>query len=193
MVVLVASWGFFTVWSQLTENDGWKVLTDEDQIIQRLLQRNGTHLSISGESPFARGYLADALGKDGEGGAVEDILKGEFKYDTDVMDDIQASSEMKSFIGALKTPISGKTGKYVPTMDTTMDIEQHREVFKKTRESTASSPSGIHYGHYIAAFENDLLSEVNMIFMVVHFQVGLPLSRWTQSLHCMMKESRNRI
>ena len=47
---------------------------------------------MSGEYPFARGDLADALGKDGEGGAVEDILKGDFKYDTDVMDDIQASS-----------------------------------------------------------------------------------------------------
>ena len=29
-VVLAVSWGDFTVWSQLTENDGWKVLTDED-------------------------------------------------------------------------------------------------------------------------------------------------------------------
>ena len=69
-----------------------------------------------------------------------------------------------------------------------MDIEQHREVFKKTCESTASSLSGIHYGHCIAACESDLLSKVNMIFMVVPFQVGLPLSRWTQSLHCMIQK-----
>jgi hypothetical protein len=95
------------------------------------------------------------------------------------MDDIQASSEMKCFIGSLKTPLSGNTGKYVPTMDMTMDIEQHREVFQKTRESTASSPSGIHYEHYIAVCESDLLSEVNMIFMVVPFQVEFSLSRWT--------------
>ena len=84
-MVLSASWGVFIVWRQLTDNDRWKVLTDKYQIIQCLLQRNGTHLSMSGESPFARGGLADALGKDGEGGAVEDILKGEFKYNTDIM------------------------------------------------------------------------------------------------------------
>ena len=93
------------------------------------------------------------------------------------MDDLQVFSEMKIFIGALKTLLSDKTGKYIPTMDTTMDIEQHREVLQKTRVSTASSPSGIHYGHYIAACESDLLSEVNMIFMVVPFQVGVSLSR----------------
>ena len=51
-------------------------------------------------------------------------------------------SEMKSFIGALKITISGKTGNLVPIMDTAMNMEQHREVFKKTRESTASPHLG---------------------------------------------------
>ena len=78
------------------------------------------------------------------------------------MDDLQVFSEMKIFIGALKTLLSGKTGKYIPTMDTTMDIEQHMEVFHKTRENTASSPSRIHYGHCIAACDSDILSEVNI-------------------------------
>ena len=75
IVALAESWGVFTVWRKLTETDGWKVLPDEDYIIQCLLQHNGTHLSMLGESPFAKGDLVDALGKDGEGGAVEAILK----------------------------------------------------------------------------------------------------------------------
>ena len=36
------SWSVFTVWGQLTANDGLKVLTYEDQITERILQRNGT-------------------------------------------------------------------------------------------------------------------------------------------------------
>ena len=55
------SWGSSTVWSQLAVNDGWKVLTSEEQITKRLLQRNGTHLSMSGDTPVARGKLASDI------------------------------------------------------------------------------------------------------------------------------------
>ena len=74
LVVFTIFWGVFTVWSQLTATDGWKVLTDKDQMIKRLLPRNGRHLSILGESPFAKGDLTEAICKDGEGEDVEGIL-----------------------------------------------------------------------------------------------------------------------
>ena len=63
---------------------------------QQLLQRNGTHLSMSGESSVARGPLADAIGQDGEGEAMEDILNGKFEGDMEEMDEATASSEMRS-------------------------------------------------------------------------------------------------
>ena len=59
IIVLSVLWGSFTVWSQLIAHDGWKMLTDEEQITNRLLRRNGTHLSMSGDTPFARGPLED--------------------------------------------------------------------------------------------------------------------------------------
>ena len=49
-------------------------------------------------------------------------------------------------------------------MGTDMTVEDSRNIFGKTKESTASSPSGIHYGHYIAACESGALSAVNHIF-----------------------------
>ena len=52
----------------------------------------------------------------------------------------------------------------------------------------ASSPSSIHYGCYIAACDSDALTAVNILFMVVLFQVGIPLSRWTWSLHCILQK-----
>ena len=72
--ILMIVWGAFTVWSQLVQYDGWKVLTDKNKITQRLLQRNGTHLSMSGDTPFAQGALAEEIGHDGEGAAVEEML-----------------------------------------------------------------------------------------------------------------------
>ena len=84
---------------------------------------------------------------------------------------------MKSFIKALQIPISKHTRAPVPTMRTDMTVEDSCKIFSKTKESTASSPSGIHYGHYIAATENDDLAAVNHIFMLTPFKVGKPLTR----------------
>ena len=89
---------------------------------------------------------------------------------------------------ALKLPVSAKTGEMIEEMTIDMNIEYYREVYMKTRESTASSPSGIHYGRYIAARKNELLTKVNLLFMVTPFQVGILLNRWTQSIHCMIKK-----
>ena len=130
---------------------------------------------MSGESSFARGPLAADIGLDGKGDAVEDILKGKYKRDISGLDEASASSEMKNFIKALKIPISLKTGKSLEPMPITYKNEYYVESFSKTRESTASSPSGLHYGHYIEACESETLTTINLLFMLIPFQVGIPL------------------
>ena len=79
--MVTGTWGVFTVWEQLTAHDGRKVISDERFITKRLLMRNGTHLSMSGDSPFAKGPLVDAVGLDGEGNGVEKMLQGTFRMD----------------------------------------------------------------------------------------------------------------
>ena len=63
-----------------------------------------------------------------------------------------------------------------------------QDFFNGTRESTFSSPSGIHYGHYFAACESKILKEVNLLFMPTPFKFGMPLTRRTSSLHCMIQK-----
>ena len=57
--------GIFTVWEQIIENDGYKVISEEIDITRGLIQRNRTHLSISGDSLFARGPMVQIIGLDG--------------------------------------------------------------------------------------------------------------------------------
>ena len=105
LVIATVIWGVSTSWTSLIRYDGWKILTDQDIMAQRLTQRNGTHLSMSGDSPFTRGALADEISKDGEGEAVDEILKGSYEMDLRGKDEATSSSEMHSFIKALKIPI----------------------------------------------------------------------------------------
>ena len=86
------------------------------------MQSNTTHLSTSGDTPFARGKLAKYIGRDGEGEGEgseegsEDMLRGTYTMDTEGMDPMMASTEMNSFLQALKLPDSKLTGGLIPTM-----------------------------------------------------------------------------
>lgn len=102
-------------------HEGWKVLSNETKITQRLLMRNGSHLSMSGGSPFDRGSIVDKVGLDREGTGVDEMLQSTFSTDREGLNSIAASSDMKSFIQALQIPTF--VGKQIPTMkaDTTVE------------------------------------------------------------------------
>ena len=74
---------------------------------------------------------------------------------------------MTNFTAALKAPLSTKTGGSVPEMNNDITAENYVSTMNKTREATASSPFGIHYGHYKAACESEMLTAVHLIFMTV--------------------------
>ena len=50
---------------------------------------------MSGDTPFARGPLANDIGVEGQEDQVEDMLKGTYVMDETGMDAVHASSEMK--------------------------------------------------------------------------------------------------
>ena len=131
-------------------------------------------MSISGDTPFARGSLATDIGVDGQGDKVEEMLKGTYVLDVKEMDDVHASSELQCFMKALQVPKSKIHGEKVPLMNSEVNLDHYIGVFNRTDESTASSPSGIHYGHYKAAVESETLAKVDMIFMTIPFVVGTP-------------------
>ena len=138
IISLLVVWSMGIQLYHLITHEGWKMLTDEKEITNNLIVRNGTHLSMSGDTTFAQGPLANLVGDDGEGGAVEEMLRGKFTLDTRELDEAAASSEMKSFISALKVPASKKSGSDVPEMSVEMKMEGYIRVFKKTAEATAS-------------------------------------------------------
>jgi len=104
------------------------------------------------------------------------MIQGTFRTDREVFKGAAASSDMKSFIQALKTPTFKVTEEPVPTMIMEVLVKNSCEIFTHTKESTASSSSGIHYGHYIIACKSDSLAAVNLIFMVTPFKGERPLS-----------------
>lgn len=110
LVIVIGTWGIFTVWEQLTAHEGWKGLSDKSMITERLLLKNGTHLSMSRDSPFACGPITAVIGLDREGTCVEEILQGTFDTYMEGLDGIAASSEIKSFIQAKNIDLQAHWG-----------------------------------------------------------------------------------
>ena len=164
----------------------WVRVSDPATLFHEILERNKHQLLKSLPSPFATSPLADAIGRDGSGPCTKQILDG--TIDTDCISSIDPSIEMRHFIQALQRPISKKTGSPIPPFEYALDSEVYRAIFQKATESTASSPSRIHYGHYIAAMQDDVLTAVNAVFMRVPFKHGFPLERWSSSVQCMLQK-----
>ena len=137
----------------------WNRVSNPEDLFRCILQRNKTQLLKALDSPFATGPLANQLERDGHGPATERILDG--TLDITFINKVNQSAEMRNFILALKRPTNETTKAPVEELDYIINSESYRAIFSKAKESTASSPSGIHYGHYIAACKDDLLTAVN--------------------------------
>ena len=185
-------WMMQTDWEQFFKTTGWKNITSETTINSLLLRQNTTHLTISGNTPFASKPLISLIGQDGEYPVVDKILDGNINIDkiltdTTNLDPVLQSPEMKVFIESLKLPTSTATKSPLSTIPSKISLEEYKEMFNNTKEQTASTPPA-HYGHYKASCESDILASVNLTFMNTPFKYGYALERWKISYHCMIKK-----
>jgi hypothetical protein len=66
--------------------------------------------------------------------------------------------------------------------------EDFQKYWKKTKERTSSSISGLHYGHYKAAASNDTLSEIHALMTELAVTGASPFARWEKGLSCMLEK-----
>jgi hypothetical protein len=115
----------------------WKQIEVPTEVLLHLQQRNRMHFGQAQGSPFTVAPLADQLGFCGDGNSSEDILQGE--YDTTGLDDnvalliqhLQQTAEMAALDSCPSITENEYSGKV-----------------RAWNESTSTSPSGLHLGHY---------------------------------------------
>ena len=173
--------------SVLVPNDegGYDEITDAEQLSEAILKQNATNLSKANISPPANGLFQLDIGNIGENeDIVEDILEGLYnrviKLYSNMTDTI-----INTFIQCMKRP---STIPATEQIDLEITYKDFQELFKTTKEDTASSPSGLHIGHYKACAKSDYLSKIMAAFMCIPFKYGITIERWEQSLHCMLQK-----
>jgi hypothetical protein len=82
------------------------------------------------------------------------------------------------------------TNDYPTTADSPLITPQaFQESYRIAKETTSSSPSRRHIGHYKAAVKDPSLSELHAAMMPIPFQVGIVPERWKTVTDIMLEKS----
>ena len=164
-------------------NGMWKQIRDPDEIFEMILLQNAKMLTRSRHGLTSKGKFGDELGRDAENQEfVDKILNGKVnpKQYTENMD--TCKEEAEEFIQQMKAEEN------IKEMQWKFGIEEYKELFSKTRETTACGPSGLHMSHWIAALQNEDIMEVHASLIWAAFAMGITYKRWTISWHYMIKK-----
>ena len=176
--------------SHITNEKIQCTIFDSKEMFNILLRQNFRHLQKSQESIFTTGLLTEAMGETLEQRIVDDILLG-LETPQDI---INAYSEYEytfpNFMNSLKRATTTE-GKAIRDYVWSFGIEEYKEVFSKTKETTACGPSGLHMSHWKAALEDNMIMEIHAFFIWAAFQFGYSYERWEVSWHCMLLKKKH--
>jgi hypothetical protein len=78
--------------------------------------------------------------------------------------------------------VNGEENKIIITPD------DFKRFWRKVNEFTSSSMSGVHYGHYKAAIQDEMSSGVLVLQLTVIARSGIPPENWTVGLQVMLEK-----
>ncbi|KAI2503122.1 hypothetical protein MHU86_11313 [Fragilaria crotonensis] len=128
----------------------WKLIDIPSEVLLNHQTRNQRHFGQAHGTPFTIPPLTNDFGYCGDTASVQALLQG--RYDSSQ----QTDESVRIFLDHLQHTADMATTENFPTISETSFIEK----LKVWRESTTTSPSGIHLGHYKAMIARHHYSEV---------------------------------
>jgi len=168
-----------------------KILLEADDIHKALLERNKNHFRKAADTPFGSGDLYDLVGFTGLNEAADAIVAGTFMEEYG--DELNLLPETEQLIAELAMPEMIKN--LESDIPTEVGEGEYIDGFKKWTESTSTSPSGRHLGHYKAIVNDPLKATRDLNFVDLYVKaINLPLkygfvpSRWCNSVTVMIEK-----
>jgi hypothetical protein len=156
----------------------WKTITNPEDIAKVIIEMNRKQYHQAHGTPFGSGILANMVGHAGDSPITETLLAGEMHpLPQDIL------PESRHVLQTLATPYP------MTTRTTQIEEEEFMASCRVAKESTSSSPSGRHIGHYKASLADPNLVALHTTMMSLPFQVGLIPSRWKCIIDIMLKKS----
>ena len=166
------------VWLQAGDE---KIVFDtSDEVEAHILQRNKSHLQQAYDTPFAGGAMAEYLDKHGDSDFANRVLEGEFLHEVQDGDPV-----MKAYLETLQYPRANSEN----SVDTNITLQQYKEFWKNKRETTVTSPYGLHIGHYKSVLNEEDILELHLELMTLPFKYSFAPKRWCKTVQVMLEKN----
>ena len=160
----------------------YDTILDCDAIEEELNRYNREWFRQASNTPFGSGELYDLVGYDGLTETATSIVNG------DCIDylGVPMSRPIQVFLEECKRPDS------ILPIQTDITTEQFVDAIKKWKESTSTSPSGRHLGHYRTAILDDAVTTLHTQLLNIPIQYGFAPARWTYSVTPLIEKDPGR-
>ena len=145
----------------------WEHVTNAGAMERHLLDYNREHFRKAAASPCGHGVIHDALTYSGLSDAGDSILRGEIPPEWNVEDGL-----LRSFLASFAIPENLKGKRDIKSTITDDDFKYG---ISGWQESTSTSPSGCHLGHYKSIVQGTDLLSVQVKMMNIAIKNGIAL------------------
>ena len=155
----------------------YTVQEDVEQAIQRECE---VRFTLAHSAPIMKTLLGERLRYLSDESLAKSIIMGTYKIPSDLDPATKLILEEIGRLGA--KIINGDESEIVITS------EDFKRFWRRVSEFTSSSMSGVHYGHYKAAIQNDTISAVLALQLTVVARSGIPPENWSVGLQVMLEK-----
>ena len=156
-------------------NGQWVRVEKQDQIERAIMEENTKRFRLTENTPLMVEPMRGELGVLGDTRTAKEILAGSYNIPEGV--DMFTASILKE----LKKPDNTE-------IDTEISMLDFQKYWRKAREKTASSLSGLHFGHYKAAAYSNHISSIHALLTSIASKFGFSYERWKQGLSVMLEK-----
>jgi len=167
---------------EITGANGPQLITGRHAVEQALCQSLQQRFTRAHGSPFLHQPLLKDVGFLGCGAAAQAILEGTYQCPP------ETDEYTRLFIEALRWPANRPD-----LISTILNTEAFCRHWRRARESTSSSFSGLHFGHYKAAAYSPTIAHLHARFTQLVFMTGISLSRYQSGLQVILEKKAGAI
>lgn len=160
----------------------WDTVVEREEIERHLIAYNRASFRAASASPLGKGVIHDALTYSSLSPASVDLLSGETPADWH-----QDDQSLREFLASFTIPPTVQAAGTIPTEITADDVIYG---FRKWRESTSTSPSGRHLGHYRSLIQHPVLLDCFVKFLNIAISNGIAVPRWSNATNVMIEKDR---
>jgi hypothetical protein len=136
-------------------------------------------LYLAKEAPICQGQLRSDFGYNAATQVAVDILEGKYAFPENFDQATQELCEECALICKIIPKNSVKIK---------MSKEDYIAHWKRAKEETSLSRSGLHFGHYMAGIESEYIAHFHALKATLIFHHGLVLDCWAQGLSVMLQK-----